>query len=140
LPTIEENIGRIADALEAIAKLAANPITTTITNIVADETPKAETVKATATRTTSGKAKDKTTVPAVEEAPTVEEAPAAVEVDPLAEPAGEPPTIDEVRAALKAYRDVEGAAAMMEVLKNHGAANLQDLKVDQYAAIIAAVK
>lgn len=143
MPTIEQNIERIADALEALVKLASNPITTQVTNVVAEDPTK---VKAEASKAAAGKEKDKTTKPAPkQEAPKPEEPkpdpePEQPEVDPLEETDAKPPTVDEVRAALKAYRDIEGAAAMMDILKQHGAETLTALKPENYAAVIAAVK
>ena len=67
---------------------------------------------------------------------------AVEEPDPLdAKPAGKAITEDEVRVALKNYRDIEGSAAMMEILTKHGkAASMAELKEENYAAVLAAVK
>jgi predicted lipid-binding transport protein (Tim44 family) len=65
------------------------------------------------------------------------------EVDPLGEdPVDEKTyTEDEVRTALKAYREVEGSAAMMEILRTHGDADsMATLKPAKYAAVMAAIK
>jgi len=62
------------------------------------------------------------------------------EADPLADDAP-PPTKDELRTALRKYQQIEGTAAMLEVLKTHGrAAALNDVKEADYAAVMAAVK
>lgn len=54
--------------------------------------------------------------------------------------AGKAYTLDQVRNALKEYRAIEGAPAMLEVLKTHGgAASLTEVKPENYAAIMAAV-
>lgn len=155
MPTIEENLEtlaknstRIADAIEALVKLMANPITTTVNNTVVDTSGKAAAqIAAEAGKAAAGKEKDKTTAPKTEPAkqPDPPTPDPVVEPDPLDDPASETPaekfTIDQVRAALKAYRDIEGAAAMMDVLKTHGGVEaLSGLKEDKYAAVMAAVK
>lgn len=92
-----EAMGRIADALE---KIAANGGTTVnVGAATAAETPARETPK--------------------KEEPKKEEPKPA----PPEEPSGPTYTIDQVRAALKEYRAVEGAPAMLEVLKTHGGAD-----------------
>lgn len=50
------------------------------------------------------------------------------------------PTIEQVRTALKAYRDVEGKDAAIKILKDHGASSMGDLKSDKYAEVLAAAK
>ena len=70
--------------------------------------------------------KTTTTKPAAEEKPA---------------PAPEPQyTLDEVRAALKEYRSIEGAPAMLEVLKTHGHnESLPEVDPKYYPAIMEAV-
>lgn len=67
----------------------------------------------------------------------------AAEVDPLADPPAaeeKPITIDDVRKALMDYRAIEGAPAMMEILKTHGKADsLGAVKPENFAAIMTAV-
>ncbi len=49
-------------------------------------------------------------------------------------------TLDEVRAALKEYRAIEGAPAMLEVLKVHGGKEaLTEVDPKDFAAIMTAV-
>lgn len=48
-------------------------------------------------------------------------------------------TKDELRRALQAYREIEGTAAMLEILKKFGANSLADLAEDQYDAVFAIV-
>ena len=42
-----------------------------------------------------------------------------------------------LREALKGYRSINGAPAMMELLKKHGAESLQALAKDKYQAVYA---
>ncbi len=57
-----------------------------------------------------------------------------------AEPEGPTYTIDEVRAALKEYRAIEGAPAMLEVLKTHGGKEaLTEVDPKHFPAIMEAV-
>lgn len=48
-------------------------------------------------------------------------------------------TQDDIRNALKAYRDIEGAAAMLEVLKANGADSLAALSPSKYEDVMKAV-
>lgn len=78
--------------------------------------------------------------PAPKPAPKQEPAPPPKEpeTDPLEEGGF---TIDQVRAALKEYRAIEGAAAMVEVLKTHGGSDkLTNIDPSNYAAIMEAVE
>lgn len=61
--------------------------------------------------------------------------------DPVAEdePASEY-TIDQVRAALKEYRGIEGATAMLEIIKTHGGAEqLTSVDPSKFGAIMEAI-
>jgi hypothetical protein len=150
------NTGRIADALEHIAGIA-NLLQTQATGGVAttkEETPAAA-VKKSASTTVKKPAVEEPAVeePAVEE-PAVEEP--AVEEPAVEEPAVEEPELDpldatseteevtfteeEVRKALKTYRDIESSAAAMLVLKKFGADGMGSLKKSDYAAVMALVR
>jgi hypothetical protein len=145
LATIATNSERIAAALE---KIAENGVAT----ITISGEPAAEPAKM-APKTTEQKPKAAATTkdkPAAPE-PKVEPEPepvveTVVEPEPAADPLEEKPadasevTVDQVRTALKNYRDIEGSAAMLEVLKKYGTDSLAGLKPDQYAAVLADVK
>ena len=141
--SIENTLERIAAALEAIVEIgktqeavvkatlattAGSPKTVKtppkqVEKVVEPETPPAE----------EPKADEKIVHAAVEESV----------VDPLDTPeetAEKTWTSDEVRAGLKAYRDIEGSAAMMEVLKNHGAENMSGLKPERYAEVMKIIQ
>lgn len=75
-------------------------------------------------------------------ADTVKPAEPAKQPDPEPEqPAAESAfSLDEVRAALKEYRAIEGSPAMLEVLKTHGGKeSLPDIDASCYAAIMEAI-
>lgn len=44
----------------------------------------------------------------------------------------DPPSIEEVRAAMKALKDAKGASAVREILKAYGADTLSELKEEDY--------
>lgn len=108
---------RIAAALE---KIAANGGTLAAAPAKAEEKPAAK--------------------PATKPAEKKEEPKPASEPEPPAEPEGPTYTIDEVRAALKEYRAIEGAPAMLEVLKTHGGKEaLTEVDPSAFPAIMEAV-
>lgn len=86
--------------------------------------------------TTADKPADK---PATKAADKPAEKPVEKPAEPE-EPASEY-TLEQVRAALKEYRAIEGAAAMLEVLKTHGggATELPGLDEKFYAPIMEAI-
>ncbi len=157
--SIETNLERIAAALEKIAEQGGS-ITVTNTTVETARVGEVEqsTTKAVTTRKPAAKPVEKPVEP---ETPPVEEPaetqapaddakivhkeeapPAEPEIDPLDDvpPPATEITQEQVRAALKAYRDIEGSAAMMEVLKNHGAENMSGLKPEKYAEVMAIIQ
>lgn len=62
---------------------------------------------------------------------TMEQAAEAVATAPVHEEPKQP-TLEEVRAALKALRDKKGAAAVKELLKAYGANSVPELKPEDY--------
>lgn len=162
--SLERNIERIADALEAIASTLASSATlatapaerpaSSASNTIIDQPPAEEKPKATTRQRKPAETKpepqpepqpEPEPEPQPEpETPAEPEAPADPledEVDPLAddEPAKKY-TKDDVRSALRAYQGIEGSAAMMEVLRKAGADSLASLSEDKYAEVMAAVK
>lgn len=120
MPTIEQNLERIADALEKIAAQGGS-VAAQVASAAAEKPaePKAEAKQA--------------------EKPA--EKPKA-EAKPAEKPAEKPKSsksIEDVRTALKNYREIEGTPAMLEVLKKHGATNINELAEEHYEAVIAAV-
>lgn len=118
--SIENTLERIAKALETIAANGGTQIVGSSEPIKV-ETPKKETVKKEAKK-------------------------AAAEPDPIADEkpakAASEFTIEHVRDALKAYREIEGQDAMLDILKQQGggAKNLAELKEEHFAAVINATK
>lgn len=150
MPTIEQNLERIADALEKIAAQGGS-LATTVNNVVtqAADDGKAAAEAAAAKKAADEKAaKDKAAKEAAAkkaaeekaaaDAKAAEEAAAAAALGGEEKPAPTK-TKDDVRKALQAYREIEGTPAMLEVLKKHGAATLNGLAEDQYDAVVAAV-
>lgn len=129
MPTIEQNLERIADALEKIAaqggsiSVVHNAVSETKVDVKADK-PAADAKKAAEAKAAADAKK----------AATEKAAAAALDDKPKSTK-----TKDDVRKALQAYREIEGTPAMLEVLKKHGAANLNELAEDQYDAVVAAV-
>lgn len=121
MPTIEQNLERIADALEKIAAQGGG-VAAQVQQVVAEKPAETKAEKPAET-----KAADK---------------PKAEADKPAEKPAEKPKsskTIEDVRTALKNYREIEGTPAMLEVLKKHGAANINELAKEHYEAVIAAV-
>lgn len=158
--SIEENIARLADAqertataLEAIlAHLGSGVAVQTGGTTIApadtsgDDDAKAAEEAEAKKKAAAAAAKKKAEAEAAAKKKAEEEAAAAAaaEVDPLGgdAPAEEEKkyTIDDVRKALQEYRAIEGAPAMMEVLKTAGKAeSLNAVKPENFAAIMAAV-
>jgi len=144
MATIEQNLERIATALETIAKNGGSlsvvhnqvgEVSETKVDVKAGEDAAA---KAAADKKAAEAAAAKK---AAADKKAAEEAAAKKAADAAAASAatGDGKTIDDVRAALKAYREIEGAAAMLDVLKEFGAENLQALKPEHFAAVIAKV-
>ena len=143
LETLVANSGRIADALEALVKLGG--ASTTVIAAAAEVVAKDEAKPA--AKVDKPKPAAKVDKPAPEPTPEPEPVvepeptPPAAEPDPLDGPGDEAKyTVDQVRAALKDYRDIEGSAAMMEVLRKHGADSLGALKPEAFAGVMADVK
>lgn len=134
--TIEQNLERIADALEKIA--AGGGSLTSVTNVVAAaDDGKAAADKAKADKAKADKAAaDKKAADDAAAAKAAEEAAAAAALG-----GGDKPkhTKDDVRKALQAYREIEGTPAMLEILKKAGATTLNDLAEDKYDEVVAAV-
>lgn len=112
--SLEQEVGRIATALERIATAAEG-------NETPSPDPAAEApAKKTAKKTTKKK-----------------EAPAA-------QPAGDQPTEDDLRAVFQEYvgkkGNEEGTAALKELITRYGAAKIGEVKPEDYAAIIEEVK
>ena len=149
MPTIEQNLERIADALEKIAAQGGS-LATVVNTVVQAEPAKTEddgAAKAAAAKAAADKkaadekaasAKAAADKKAADEKKASEEAAAAAALDEKPKASGGK-TKDDVRKALQAYREIEGTPAMLEVLKKHGAANLNELAEDQYDAVVAAV-
>lgn len=135
LEALALNTGRIADALEKLLT------TTAMTMPIAATTPPAEEPEVKKPAAKKAEPKKQAPPPEPEPEPEVEEEQA---VDPLDD--DQPPvqeatfTSDEVRAALRTYRDVEGDGAMMAVLKSFGATGMGSLKESDYAAVMAKVR
>lgn len=133
LAALAANTGRIADALEKLMS------STAFTPGGVVETPPAEEPK---TPASTGSRRQTKNVEREEKQPDPE--PEVEERDPLDDDIEEEPaatfTADEVRSALKTYRDVEGDAAMMAVLKSFGATGMGSLKESDYAAVMAKVR
>lgn len=129
MATIEQNLERIATALETIAKNGGS------LSVVHNQVGEVSETKV------DVKAGEDAAAKAAADKKAAEEAAAKKAADAAAASAatGDGKTIDDVRAALKAYREIEGAAAMLDVLKEFGAENLQALKPEHFAAVIAKV-
>lgn len=163
--SIEATLERIATALEKIAENGSElgtSLTTLLTSptlaIGAPATPASEVViEATDTKPTTRKRATPPADKAPAEKPVEEKKPdeppveeKAEEVDPLDDGQAVDPLADdepaktytkeEVRTALKSYQNIEGSAAMMEVLRKHGADSLSNLAEARYAEVMAAVK
>jgi hypothetical protein len=133
LAALAANTGRIADALE---KLLNSPVLgTEITSTPAETAPEPEPKASTGSKRQAKNVER-------EEKP-VDPEPEVEERDPLDDDLEEQQatfTPDEVRAALRTYRDVEGDGAMMAVLKSFGATGMGSLKEADYAAVMAKVR
>ncbi len=149
--TIEQNLERIADALEKIAANGGSLATTVVNTVTqAADDGKAAEAAAAAKKAADEKAakekaaKDAAAKKAAEEkaaadAKAAEEAAAAAALG--GDAGGDKPkhTKDDVRKALQAYREIEGTPAMLEILKKAGATTLNDLAEDKYDEVVAAV-
>ncbi len=69
---------------------------------------------------------------------------AAKKDDPAAQPAGDQPTEDDLRAVFQEYvgkkGNEEGTAALKELITRYGASKIGEVKPEDYAAIIEEVK
>lgn len=155
MPTIEENLGRIATALEKIAAnggTLAPAIAAVVTNVAGkpedDKLTKAASDKriADAKAAEAKAAADKKAFEdsaREDDARTAAAAKAKADADAAAAAAASAPASkaskDDVRKALQAYREIEGTPAMLEVLKGFGASNLNELKEAQYDEVVAKV-
>lgn len=155
--SIEENLKRLADsqertatALEAILAILGNgslPLTLPVTDVdtpddqaIADAkaAEEAEAKKKAAAAAAKKKAEAEAAAAAKKKAEE-EAAAAAAAIDPL-DDAPADYTLEDVRKALQEYRAIEGAPAMMEILKTVGKAeSLNAVKPENFAAIMAAV-
>ena len=149
MPTIEQNLERIADALEKIAAQggsisvvhnAVGAVSETKVDVKADKpaddsAKKAAEAKAAADKKAAADAKAAADKKAADDKAAADAAAAAA----LDDKPKSTKSKDDVRKALQAYREIEGTPAMLEVLKKHGAANLNELAEDQYDAVVAAV-
>lgn len=127
--SIEADLGRIATSLEALVDLLKTS-TSAAAVAAADEKP-AEKPKAT-TR--------KPAKPAPEPEEQAEEQEDDLGLDDEPEEKAETYTVDDVRKALKNYRDINGGPATMQVLKDHGASGMGDLKPEKFASVMKAVR
>lgn len=163
--SIEENIARLAEAqertataLEAILAHLGGGVELGLGGLLAkhaaagdivpddqavSDAKAAEEAEAKKKAAAAAKKKAEAEAAAKKRAEEEEAAAAAAAADPLADaPAEEEKklTLDDVRSALQAYRSIEGAPAMMEVLKTHGKADaLSAVKPENFAAIMAAI-
>lgn len=152
MPTIEQNLERIANALEKIASQGGSLASSVVSAVTApaEDTKALEAAAAAAAEATAKKAaadekaaKDKAAKEAA--AKKAAEAKAAEEEAAAAAALGsddKPKSVaskDDVRKALQAYREIEGTPAMLEILKKHGSTTLNDLAEDQYDAVLASV-
>lgn len=155
MPTIEQNLERIANALEKIAAQGGSLASSVVSVVTApaedkaDDKAAAEAAAAKKAAADEKAAKDKAAKEAAAAKKAAEEAAAAkkaAEEEAAAAAAlggDDKPkstaTKDDVRKALQAYREIEGTPAMLEILKKHGTSTLNDLAEDQYDAVLAAV-
>ena len=156
MPTIEQNLERIANALEKIAAQGSSLASNVVSVVTSPADDKAEAEAAAAAEAAAKKAaadekaaKDKAAKEAAAAKKAAEEAAAAkkaAEEEAAAAAAlgsDDKPkstaTKDDVRKALQAYREIEGTPAMLEILKKHGSTTLNDLAEDQYDAVLASV-
>ena len=139
MPTIEQNLERTADALEKIA--AQGGSLATAVNTEDDGAAKAAAAKAAADKKAADEkaaaAKVAADKKAADEKAAADKKAAAAALEDKPKSSGK--TKDDVRKALQAYREIEGTPAMLEILKKHGAANLNELAEDQYDAVVMAV-
>lgn len=140
--SIEENLARLADAQER----TATAIEAVLAILASAPTGGVVVAKAPTTRKAPPKATD-TPPPAEEQQPDPEpEKDPLDEGDPLDDAPAEPEvkkwTEDEVRAALKSYREINGGDAVMTVLEEHGggAKGMGSLKPEFYAAVMKEVR
>lgn len=135
-------ITRIAVALETLASKEP-AASVAVAEIVKPTAAQVKAAKAAAEQA----AKVATPEPELEADPIVEEVQEeepVEEVDPLDAPAATTKlkeyTEDDVRVALKNYREVNGSPATMAVLKKAGATGMGDLAVDKYAEVMAVIR
>lgn len=153
MPTIEQNLERIANALEKIAAQGGSLASSVVSVVTApaedkaDDKAAAEAAAAKKAAADEKAAKDKAAKEAAA-AKKVAEAAAAHEAEEAAAAAAlgdedsklkSKASKDDVRKALQAYREIEGTPAMLEILKKHGSTTLNDLAEDQYDAVLASV-
>lgn len=137
LSAIAQNTGRIADALEALLSSASGLAAGVAAQATVQE-PEPE--KQAASTGSRRQAKNHEREDKAPEEPKPEEPPAS---DPL----DDAPTTDEatfteeeVRKALKTYRDIEGSAATMAILAKFGADGMGSLKPEHYAGVMKEVR
>ena len=134
---------RTANALEDILAVLKAGGTATVSDAAKQEAADAIDAKvAAAKKTTADAAAQKKADEAAAAKKAEEEAAKQDEVDPLdeAEEKAEEFTEDQVRKALKDYRDINGADAVMAILGKHGAKGMGTLKVEDYAAVMKEVR
>ena len=151
--SIEQNLERIATALEKIATnggsiavnyAAVGQVSTAEVKVTAmAPDPKiAAKVKADADAKVKADADAKVKADADAKAKADADAKAKADADADAALSGgtvsvKSATIDDVRKALQSYRQIEGTPAMLEILKSFGAANINEIKPEQYADVVA---
>jgi membrane protein involved in colicin uptake len=145
--SIEENLGRIATALEKIAAQGTFS-EVAVADVAAVAKAKAEAdaaaaAKAKAKADADAAAAAKAKADALTAAKTKADADAKVKAEADAAAAAAASVVkatkDDVRKALQNFREIEGTPAMLEVLKSFGADNLNELKESQYDEVVAKV-
>ena len=143
--SIEQNLERIATALEKIATnggsiavnyAAVGQVSTAEVKVtaVAPDPKIAAKVKADADAKVKADADAKVKADADAKAKADADADAALSGGTVSVKSA---TIDDVRKALQSYRQIEGTPAMLEILKSFGAANINEIKPEQYADVVA---
>ena len=133
MPTIEKNLERIADALEALSMFAKTAyLAPAVAAVQPASAPQEELLPVTTTRPEPPKA----------EKPEQPKADKPKQAEPEKPKQAEGPHItkDELRKALQSFREIEGTPAMLDVLKRHGASNINELPIESYASVLKAVQ
>jgi len=141
LPTIEKNLERIADALEALSMFAKTAyLAPAVAAVQPASAPQEELLPVTTTRPEPPKA-EKPEQPKADKPKQAEpEKPKQAEPEKPKQAEGPHITKDELRKALQSFREIEGTPAMLDVLKRHGASNINELPIESYASVLKAVQ